>query len=113
MGMFKKLLGLALAGGILMSGTPATAAVAYFRTEDRPVLYNYITTAPPSRAVTFYAPGTVLPGGVAYTELPANVTARLVSPPAGNRIVYIGRNVYLIEPQKRMVVDGVRYEDMQ
>jgi hypothetical protein len=113
MKMIAKLLSLALAGGIIMSGSPAKAAVTYFRSEDRPVLYNYITTIPPSRTVTFYTPGTALPGDVAYTELPANVTTRLVSPPAGDRIVYIGRNVYLIEPQKRVVVDALKFEDMQ
>lgn len=110
---FTRVLSLALAGGIMVSSLPAMAEV-FFRTEDRTVLHSYITTVPaPDATVTYYTPGTVLPDTVTFTELPATVTTKLVAPPPGNKIAYIGRNVYLIDPEKRVVVDAVRLDDMQ
>src|SRR5688572_25504516 len=100
-----RLLSLALAGGIMLSSLPAMAEV-FFRTEDRAVLHSYVTTVPAAEStVTFFSPGSVLPDTVTYTELPATVTTKLVAPPEGKKIAYIGRNVYLIDPERRMVVD--------
>ena len=105
-----KLLGLALAGGIIMTSFPVKAAL-YFRDTDRTVLHNYVTTLPaPESTVTFYNPGTVLPETITYTELPDSVTMKLTAPPTGNKFVAIGRNVYLINPEKRVIVDAIKLD---
>jgi hypothetical protein len=98
----------ALSAGML-SALPAKADV-YFRDNDRVVLRSYVTTTP-GQTVTYYTPGTVLPDTVTYNELPTTVTTKLVAPPPGDVYVAIGGNAYLIDRDKRVVVDAEKLDD--
>jgi hypothetical protein len=93
-----------ICAGLLVSAT--AKADIYFRDPDRVVLKEYVTA--PTERVTFYAPGTILPETVTYTELPTTVTTRLMSPPEGAVYVSSGGNVYLLDKRKRRVIDAVQ-----
>ena len=106
-----KLLTVTLAAGIAMASFSAKAAL-YFQDNDRVVLRSYVTTLPQSSTtVTYYNPGSVIPETVTYTELPVTVSSKLVAPPQGDKYVVIGRNVYLLNPEKRMIVDAIKLEE--
>ncbi|MEZ0223595.1 MAG: hypothetical protein ACAH83_03505 [Alphaproteobacteria bacterium] len=93
-----------ICAGLLVSAT--AQAEIYFRDPDRVVLKEYVTA--PSEQVTFYAPGTIIPETVTYTELPMTVTTRLMAPPSGSVYVSSGGNVYLLDKKKRRVIDAVQ-----
>lgn len=93
-----------ICAGLLVSAT--AQADIYFRDPDRVVLREYVTA--PAERVTFYAPGTVLPETITYTELPTTVTTRLLSPPSGAVYVSAGGNVYLLDKRNRRVIDAVQ-----
>ena len=110
-----KLLGIAIVGGGLMISLSAKADT-YFRDSDRTVLRSYntsttTTTTTPGDTVTYYAPGTALPDTVTYTELPTSITTKLVAAPKGDEYVAVGRNYYLIDHDKRMVIDAERMDN--
>ena len=110
---FVKIAGLAIGCGVLIASVPAKADV-YFRDNDRTVLRSYVTTEPTSTStVTYYAPGTALPETITYSELPTTVTTRLAPPPPGDKYVIVGRTAYLIEPEKRVVIDAERLDEDQ
>jgi len=56
-------------------------------------------------------PGTVLPATVTFTELPTTVTVKLTPPPAGDEYVAVGGNFYLINRDKRLVIDAEKLAD--
>ncbi len=111
----KTLIGLAVIGGTLACTLPARAdTTVYFRDNDRTVLRSYVTKPTTTETVTttYYQPGTTIPDTVTYTTLPNDVTAQLVPPPSGDQYVVIGSNAYLIDPNKRVVIDATRvYND--
>lgn len=108
---FVKMLGLAAVCGGLMASAPAKADT-YFRTTDKVILRSYVTAPTTTTStVTFYKPGTVLPETVTYSELPTTVTTKLVPAPEGDVYVSEGGNVYLINKEKRVVVDGITVYD--
>jgi hypothetical protein len=115
------LLSLAIIGCGLVASLPAKADT-YFRDRDRVILRHYVTTTtttttttptttPTKRTVTYYTPGTVLPDTVTYTELPVDVTTQLMMPPSGGKYIIIEGNAYLLDPEKRLVIDAERLED--
>ncbi|HTK84589.1 MAG TPA: hypothetical protein VL625_05830 [Patescibacteria group bacterium] len=107
----KTLLGLAVIGGTLACALPSHAATTvYFRDNDRTVLRSYVTqpTGTTETVTTYYQPGTTIPGTVTYTTLPNEVTAQLAPAPEGDQYVVIGSNAYLIDPDKRVVIDATR-----
>jgi hypothetical protein len=108
----EKLLSVAVICGALACSMPAKAATTvYFRDSDRVLLKEYVTTPPATSTVTFYERGTVLPSTVTYTELPSTVTAKLVAPPPGASYVMIDGNAYLVDTQKRVVIDAEKIYD--
>jgi hypothetical protein len=120
------LLSLAMIGGCLAASLPAKADT-YFRDSDRVILRHYVTTTttttttstptststatPTKRTVTYYTPGTVLPDTVTYTELPSEVTTQLMMPPSGSKYIIIEGNAYLLDPEKRVIIDAESLED--
>lgn len=112
----KTLIGLAVIGGTLACTLPARAdTTVYFRDNDRTVLRSYVTkpatTTTTQTVTTYYKPGTSIPETVTYTTLPTDVTAQLVPPPPGDQYVIIGDNAYLIDPDKRVVIDATKVYD--
>jgi hypothetical protein len=106
----EKLLSVTLICGALACSMPAKAATTvYFRDSDRVILKEYVTRpATTTSTVTYYEPGAILPSTVTYTELPATVTAKLVAPPPGASYVMIDGNAYLVDTQKRVIIDAER-----
>jgi len=110
---FNAFLTAAVIGGSLLASLPAKADI-YFRDNDRVVLHDYVTTTTkttttgPEGTVTYYTPGTALPDTVTYTELPSTVTERLAPAPDGDEYVVMDGNAYLIDRDRRVVVDGLR-----
>lgn len=115
MKFLKTIAGVAIIGGTLACALPANAATTvYFRDTDRTVLRTYVTkpaTTTTETVTTYYEPGTTIPETVTYTSLPTEVTAKLVAPPPGDEYVVIGSNAYLIDTNKRVVIDATRVYD--
>jgi hypothetical protein len=105
------LLSLAIISGGLIASLPAKAdTTTYFTNDDRPVLRSYATTTTTDAAgnsvtTTYYKPGTVLPSTVTYTALPSTVTTKLVAAPAGDEYTIIGNTAYLVNRDKRVVIE--------
>lgn len=116
------LLSLAVLCASLITSLPAKADT-YFRDNDRVILRTYVTTTttttptttttttPTSQTVTYYTPGTEIPSTVTYTTLPTTVTTKLAPAPQGAEYVLIGGNAYLIDHDKRVVIDAEKLDD--
>lgn len=123
----------ALAGGLTVAAPAANAETVMFTTQNRTYLGDWImetnkgcpagTTlvkekhllrdpsyrciAPRGQKTVFYAPGTVIPQTVTYTELPTTVVEHLPAAPAGQIYVTSDNNIYLLNRENRTVVDAV------
>lgn len=123
----------ALAGGLTVAASAAQAETVMFTTQNRTYLSDWIMEtnngcpagstlvkekhllrdpsyrciAPRGRKTVFYAPGTVIPQTVTYTELPSTVVSHLPAAPAGQVYVTSDNNVYLLNRENRTVVDAV------
>lgn len=63
--------------------------------------------------VTYYPVGAIIPSGVKYTTLPADIVAQLPPPTMGEIYVVIDNNVYLMTPETNTVVAAVMVMDTE
>jgi hypothetical protein len=63
--------------------------------------------------VTYYSPGAIIPSGVTYTTLPAEIVAQLPPPAKGEVYVMIDNNVYLMTSETNTVVASVMVMDTE
>jgi hypothetical protein len=126
------MLGVAAICGALFA-TAAQADTITFTTKQRAVIGDYVVKSaggcpagstmvkeehllrddsircvvPRGAKTVYYAPGTVIPSTVTYSELPTTVVSQLPPPPSGEVYVTADSNVYLIKPETRTVVEAV------
>jgi hypothetical protein len=112
-----KLLSLAFVGGSLLAAIPADAAT-YFRDNDRVILRTYSSSSTTTTdsmgnttTTTYYTPGMVIPDTVTFTPLPPTITTKLAPAPDNAEYVIINGNAYLVDREKRIVIDATRLND--
>ncbi|MDE1152182.1 MAG: hypothetical protein PW788_06540 [Micavibrio sp.] len=99
------------------------------RDTDYPVLKEYVTThrvycadgftpmhgecMVPTKQITFYQTGTVLPPDVTYAPLPATIVTQIAAPPPGAVYVTADDNVYLITERDKAILDALNVSALQ
>jgi hypothetical protein len=102
MNTLAKLLGVAVLCGSVAASLPAKADF-YFTDNDRLILRRTVVEPSVDEQVTFYTRGAILPSEVHYEVLPMTVSRRLSPAPEGDTYVSYGGNVYLIDPDRRII----------